>query len=204
MYGRKKYVYMVLLILLSSTFSFIVSAGDEQDPEIVDTTRDVRGVFGFLPEIFHRHIDITKAWFFEDENDPEYLFTAITVRNLEYKPLRSIYSVHWGFDGKTYASGCHIHSNGEYEGHFVGLDRTGPYYSCEGFFDEEHNTITWKFPKSLVGSPTSGDVLINTWAWTALRGVDEAKHQQFGIGEVVKDWAGYEDELYGKYYMIKY
>lgn len=190
---KKKALCLVLigLFLIPINGKCILS-----DPEIVDEKNDVFGPLAILPLSF-AHIDIISAWFYEDPNEPDYLFTAIKIRNLEYSSLlRAIYSIHWTYNGAQYVAAFHTQFSGNFEQQFA-----GKYYGglepCECSFDLETDTITWKISKSIIGNPKPGDVLTNTFAWTALRFYSSA------LGELAKDYAP-DGALYGKDYIIKY
>jgi hypothetical protein len=65
---KKKIVGIFICTLLITTILPItgtILAGDEEDPEIVDEPDD--DVFDYL--------DIISAWFYEKEEEPDYLFT---------------------------------------------------------------------------------------------------------------------------------
>jgi hypothetical protein len=66
---RKKIIGLFVCMLLITTILPITAmAGDENDPEISDTTGDAR-----------MNVDIQKAWFFEDPATPEYLYITLKV-----------------------------------------------------------------------------------------------------------------------------
>jgi len=207
---------IVINILISSmlvitVFSANVTAGDESNPEIQDGQDDIIGTLvkypglsqilqriGIVPIHTFEFIDITSAWFYEDKNEPDYLFVAIKIKDLNYTPLRAIYAVHWTFNEKHYGVACHTHSDGEFTwfaaGQIFGLLDNWAYKkglikdlsNCT--IDLEKNKITFKIPKNIIGNPESGDVLTETYAWTGLRFISEIFTYLFG-GELVKDTA---------------
>lgn len=215
----KKIIGILLCVLLiTTTFSAKVIAGDEQDPEIVDETNDLFGIFTrnikilnfftklniFKIETFD-FMDITSAWFYENPDNPDYLYTAIKLKNLDFINQRTIYAMHWEFEGKNYAVGTHIISNGEILGFFAGetfgifnKNRYGPYYDANGSFDLENDIVFFEIQKNVIGDPEPGDLLTKTDAWTGLRFIFEPLTIPLG-GEVAKDWAGY-----GRDYIIQY
>ena len=77
---------------------------------------------------------------------------------------------------------------------------------AEGYYDIENDIVTFKFKKEFIGNPQPGDVLTNTWAWTALRFNFEPFTILFSDGELVKDAAPFIEshEDYGEDYIIKY
>lgn len=212
---------LISLMLITTVLALNVSAGDENDPEIQDEENDIIGPLVKLPVLFKilqsigivpiqsfDFIDITFAWFYENETEPDYVFVSIKMKDLEYSPLRAIYAVRWTFNEKHYGASCHTHSNGEFKwfaaGQIFGLLDNWAYKkglirdisNCT--IDTEKNVITLKIPKNIIGNPDSGDVLTETNAWTGLRFVSEVFTYPFG-GELVKD-----PTSYGNNYLIQY
>jgi hypothetical protein len=219
----KKKLVGILVCMLMLTTTFSVMAGDEQDPEIIDDESEEFDLFGpllryqFLERFFLRYhiftdsdldaIDILSAWIFEKSDDPDYLFASIKVRNLQYVSQRSVFSVHWSYNGKNWGVGSHCHTNGRYVSCFAGEDRTRDHYEAECTYDLDNSIITFKLRKDIVGNPQPGDKLINTWAWTCLRFSFEPLSWIFG-GELAKDYAPGITETgaadYGRDYEILY
>jgi len=212
---------LICFTLVITAFSLPVSAGYEDNPEIEDDENDIEGALVRFPILFKlfekirivptqslEFIDIKSAWFFEEESEPDFLFASINLKELEYSPLRAIYSIRWTFKEKNYAAGGHIHSDGDFSwffaGRIFGLFDNWAYkkgliidiYDCE--IDLENNIITLKIPKEIIGSPNPGDVLTKTNAWTGLRFICEILTYPFG-GELVRDTTSY-----GKDYTIQY
>jgi hypothetical protein len=208
-------------MLVITTFSITVSAGYEDEPEIVDDENDMEGSlvrFPILYKIFQKigivpiqsfeFMDIKSASFFEEEAEPDFLFASINLKDLEYTPLRTIYAIRWTFEEKNYAAGGHIHSNGEFSwffaGRICGLFDNWAYKKgliidisdCE--IDLDNNYIKLKIPKDIIGDPQPGEILKKTNAWTGLRFICEILTYPFG-GELVRD-----PTAYGKEYTIKY
>jgi len=213
---RKKltglFICMLLITTLFSTTG-IVTAGSEQNPEIVDETDDLFGTFIRMPillnifkglKIFNLEtfdfMDIKSAWFYEIQGQPEYLYTAIKMNDLVFINQRTIYAMHWNFDGKSYAVGVHVYSNGAIKSFFAGrtMGRWGVYEEAGGSFEINNDIVRFQIPKNLIGDPEPGDVLTQTDAWTGLRFIFEPFTIPLG-GEVAKDWAGY-----GSNYTIQY
>jgi len=215
-------VFLVIMLLITTLLPMTgtVLAGDEEHPEIIDG--DENDLFGPLvsdPKLFARlkllgalegiesfeFLDIISAWFYEDFNDPDFLLISIKIKDLEFFEDRGIYSVHWRYDDIFYAAGVHTHSNGDFSSFSVGESPNGPHYSINGYFDLEKNIVTFRVPKIKVGNLQPGDVLTDTWAWTALRFKLEPATWPFG-GELVKDAAPFitDVEDYGEDYVIQY
>lgn len=218
----KKIINILIGIMLVITVLAVnVSAGDESNPEIQDEENDIIGTLIEFPVLFQilqrigvvpihsfEFMDITSAWFFENETQPDYLFVAIKIKDLEYTPLRAIYSIRWMFNEKHYGASCHTYSNGEFKwfaaGQIFGLLDNWAYKKglikdiSDCMIDIEKNIITLKIPKNIIGNPNPGDVLTETSAWTGLRFISEIFTYPFG-GELVKDPAPYGSE-----YIIQY
>jgi len=209
------------LMLLITALSLNVSAGYEYPPEIEDEENDIKGALVRFPNLFKilqiigivpiqsfEFMDITQAWFYENESEPDYLFASIKVKDLEYNSLRAIYAIRWTFDEKQYAAGCHTHSNGKFSwffaGRIFGLFDNWAYRQgliidiSECLIDDENNLITFKIPKNIIGDPKPGDVLLQTNAWAGLRFIREILTYLFG-GELARDLTSY-----GNDYIIQY
>ena len=208
--------FLIVTLMVSMMLSTIVPAGSEEDPEIEDETNDLFGIFAVKPLVFNfftktkifdmqsmDFMDITSAWFYENPDEPDCLYTAIKLKNLEFINQRTIYAMHWEFNDKNYAVGVHVYSDGETKGFFAGetfgiFNRYGPYQNATGTFDIENNVVRFEISKDVIGNPQPGDILTNTDAWTGLRFRFEPLTIPLG-GEVAKDWSGY-----GKDYVIQY
>ena len=209
---------LICTLLIINILPMCVIAGDEQNPEIVDETNDLYGLFAIKPNVYNfftkfnifnmesfDFMDITSAWFYENPDKPDYLYTAIKLKNLEFINQRTIYAMHWEFKDKNYAVGVHVYSNGTTKGFFAGETfgifnkyRYGPYYNASGLFDIDNDLVIFEISKDVIGNPEPGDKLTNTDAWTGLRFIFEPLTIPFG-GEVAKDGTGY-----GEDYIIQY
>jgi len=218
---KKKIITVLISFLFISSLN--VLAGDINDPEIIDNENDLFGSFidhpiryqlfhaiGLLPMETFDFLDIKSAWFYEQPDEPEYLYASIKLKNLEVISQRAVYSIHWTFNGERYAIGSHIYNNGLNSSCFVGLDRHFNLFSkfkeAENFYDFDNDIITFKFRKEYAGNLQQGDILTNTWAWTALRFNYEPMTILFSDGELVKDAAPFieNNNDYGKEYIIQY
>lgn len=204
---RKKilplFVCMLFFVLLFPMQAF---AGDEEDPEIEDEIEN--DVVDYL--------DIISAWFYEDAQQPEYLFIGLKVQEINKVPLKQKLTVHWEYNGIACAAGLaigygspwFIHSAGW--GH--GLRFQEHYQRVNGTVDEEAGIVTFKIPKEYIKNPQKGDVLTNTYALTFQRfgflgriGFDRAILRSLIsllIGQNLKDFA--PNDGYGSDYVIKY
>jgi hypothetical protein len=198
-------------------------AGSEEDPEITDVEDDLFGSFIKHPiryQLFHAiglltmdnfdFLDIQSAWFYEESDEIEYLFASIKLKNLDVISQRAVYSLHWKFDGIRYAIGSHIYNNGLNSRCFVGFDRHFSFFSnfkaAEVFYDFDNDIVSFKFRKEYAGNLKKGDILTDTWAWTALRFNNEPLTILFSNGELVKDAAPFieSSDDYGRDYIIQY
>lgn len=222
---RKIVNILIGVMLVVTVFSLNVAAIDKNNPTvnptITDEENDVIGTlakhpvlfkilqdFGIIPIEDFEFIDITSAQLYEDENEPDFLFASIKIKDLRYTQLRSIYAIRWTYNNKYYAACAHTHSNGKFKwfcgGRIFGLfdnlayklglikDITG----CT--IDDEKNLICLKIPKNLIGDPQPGEVLTETHAWSGVRFIWEVLTYPFG-GELVKD-----PTEFGNDYIIQY
>ncbi len=215
----------IVIILISLLFisSFKVLAGDINDPEIIDEEDDLFGSFIDHPirfQIFHsiglltmdsyNFMDIKSAWFFEKSDEPEYLFASLELKDLDVISQRVVYTVHWTFNGVRYAVGSHIYNNGLNSSCKVGFDRHLSIFCnfkyAESSYDFENDIVTFKLRKEYAGNLQQGDILTNTYAWTALRFNFEPMTILFSDGELVKDAAPFIENSkdYGRDYVIQY
>ena len=212
---------LISSILVITVLTVNVSAGDENDPEIQDGEGDIIGTLVKYPGLFKilqsigvipiqsfEFMDVTSAWFYENQTEPDYLFVSIKIKDLGYTPLRAIYAVSWTYHEKHYGAACHTHSNGEFSwfvaGQTFGLFDNWAYKKglikdiSDCTIDIEKNIITLKIPKNIVGNPNPGDALTETSAWTGLRFIREVFTIPLG-GEMAKD-----PTSYGSEYLIQY
>ena len=201
---RKVVGIFVCMLLLYTLFPINVTGGDEENPEITDWERDLEGFFGKLFPRFFKHIDLISGWFYENSTMPNTLYVALKVKDLEYKKLRTIYSIHWEYNGKPYATGSHTYSSGEFLVSFTGCMEVGneTMYEIDAYFDLEKNIITWNVPKEYIGNPEPGEVLELPFAWNGIRFISdqwvELYVNIFGQSELAKDWA------FGEGYTIQF
>jgi hypothetical protein len=146
------FISLLLCIIIILPNTVLTIAGDEDNPEIEDAVRDVP--FGF--------IDIVSAWFYEDAKEPEYLYIAIKVRNLQYRSIMTIYYLGWRSNRTDYVSYFSTSGRGKYCMCFAGqMEYTNPIF---GSCDLENNIIAMKIPKREIGDPKEGDTLRNPLA----------------------------------------
>lgn len=203
------FVCMLLIVIVHQT-AVSVQAGDEENPEIEDTTGDARP-----------YLDIEKAWFYEDPEKPQYLYTTIKIRQPSDIVPKQHLVVSWEMNGKHYASMLAIGYNFDqwfYYAAYAGKTHFDGRYNetiINGEFNKEEGTITCEIPKSAVGNPQPGDVLTNTWSqcfqrfgfWGRLGFSPIFRYLLFN--EILKFWqvedrAPDEPGEYGKEYIVKY
>jgi hypothetical protein len=218
---KSRIIIVLISFLLISSLN--VLAGDINDPEIIDEEDDCFGSFinhpvrfrffrliGLLTMDSYDFLDINSAWFYEDSDEPEYLFAFLKLKDLDVISQRAVYSIHWIYNGVRYAVGSHIYNNGLNSSCMVGFDRHFNIFcnfkDAESYYDFENDIITFKFRKDYAGDLKQGDILTNTWAWTALRFNFEPMTILFSDGELVKDAAPFieNSQDYGREYTIKY
>jgi hypothetical protein len=178
-----------------NSITLISSAGDEENPEIKDPERDLGGLFGIFFPRFFKHIDIISGWFYETSDEPDTIYIALKVKELKNKELRTIYSVHWEYKGKEYATGIHTYSKGEYFIAFTGCMEMGneTLYEIDAYYDLDKNIITWIVPKEYIGDPEPGEILDLPFSWNGIRFIEdkwiELYMKLFNESELAKDWA---------------
>jgi hypothetical protein len=157
---RKKIIsILVSMLFIFTILSVNVFAGSEEDPEIVDEEEnDVKD-----------YLDIISAWFYEKEGEPDYLYTALKLKNIDTTKTKQHLVVKWEHEGVECAASLHIGYDEDWwfsyqAGHGHGFWFQEHYQDIEGEFDEETGIIICKIPKSFVNNPEEGDVLTNTRA----------------------------------------
>jgi len=196
---KKKIIGIFICTLLITTILPItgtVFAGDEENPEIVDGTGDTD--LGFL--------DIESAWFYEKADEPDYLFTALKIKDLK-EAFNAVFSIRWAYNDVVYVSGLstYYYKDKEFRG---GLRQRATYWQwksmpeCIGIFDQNTDIITWKMLKSNIGNPQKGDVLTNTEA-SAVAGFPFS-FIYFFTGKDYRDFAPDNYGDYGQDYIIQY
>lgn len=208
---KKKMIKIVVCtVIVSIAFSIttIVTAGDENNPEITDGEGDVfiarqnllkiLTAFQILDTESVDFLDIHAAWFYEDSAEPEHLFASIKLKDLELTNQRVIYAVYWTYGGFEMSAYVHVLSNGEHAIFAASNENWGATYKINGSFDTERNIVTFKISKTMVGDPQPGDTLVSPSAWAGLRLARESYLTAI-IGELAKDYAPN-----GKDYVIQY
>ena len=196
---KRKILGMFVCTLLIATILPItgtILAGDEEDPEIVDGTGDTD--LGFL--------DIESAWFYEKTDEPDYLFTALKIKDLK-ETFNAVFSIRWTYNGVVYVSGLDTfyYRDKEFRS---GIRQRATYRQwksmpeCIGIFDQNTDIITWKILKSNIGNPQRGNVLTNTEA-SAVPGFP-LSFIYFFTGKDYRDFAPDNYGDYGQDYIIQY
>jgi hypothetical protein len=147
------------MLFIISIISINVFAGSEDDPEIID--EEEGDIYNYL--------DIISAWFYEDENQPDYLFTALKIKDINTKRTKQHLVVSWEHKGIHCSAGLYIGYDINYwlsyqAGYGHGFWFQEHYQEIEGDLDEEKGIIICKIPKSIINNPKKGDVLIKTRA----------------------------------------
>ena len=148
----------IIMLMISISLPISVYAGSEEDPEIVD--EEDNDVVDYL--------DVISAWFYEDENEPDYLFTALKMKEINPAHLKQHLVVHWEHNGVPCASGMILGYGDPWIDYHAGYGHgwwfQEHYQRIEGSYDEETGIIKWKIPKNVINNPQKGDVLENTYA----------------------------------------
>jgi len=194
---RKVFSMCCMLVLSLPILSTQLPAIKMEDPEIVDEV-------GEAPLAIY---DIVSAWFFEDETQPEYLFTAMKIRDLSGRKGNAVYSIRWSYREIEYVCvlDTHFFKDDIYRSGDPKRATNWQWKSmpeCEGDYDIEESIIMWKIPKSSIGNPSSGDVLENTRAH-AVPGFPY-NFLFYLIRQDYRDFAPQEPGSYGNNYMIQY
>jgi len=193
----KKYLISIFcIILLGSFLPYIATGGDQDHPEIQDDIDDTD-----LP-----NLDIESAWFYEKNDEPEYLYTSLKIKELN-PHANAVLTIRWSYNGKEYVSGLDTHKNrpdifrsGDPQRATNRQWKAMP--ECTGIIDQETNIITWKIPKENIGNPEKGDMLTETRA-AAVPGFPES-FIYFILGRDYRDFAPSEQGVYGSSYTIQY
>ncbi len=172
----------MLLITAILPITGIVIAGSEEDPEVEDRIFDVKlfGIFEFPLQIYFKYADVVSTWFYENIDNPDYLYISLKIRDLDAKTddLEAIYDVDWSYSNNRYI--CCVHNNPNGYGPFVigkstdGDDNYEDWAICDGTFDVENNIITWEVPKTVIGDPLIGHKLTSISPHTHLRFKDDS------------------------------
>ena len=148
----------VMMLMISISFTIVVSAGSEEDPEIVD--EEDTDVVDYL--------DVVSAWFYEKEEEPQYLFTALKMNEINPFYFKQHLVVHWKLNGVRCASGMFIGYGEPWIGFSAGYGHgwwfQEHYQEIEGEYYEDTGIIICKIPKSIINNPQKGDVLEDTYA----------------------------------------
>jgi hypothetical protein len=155
---------LVSMLLIFTLFSVNVFAGSEENPEITDEEEyDIK-----------EYLDIISAWFYEKEEEPDYLYTALKLNNIDTTKTKQHLVVSWEHEGVHCSAGLYIGYDEDWwfsyqAGYGHGFWFQEHYQEIEGEFDEETGIIICKTPKNIINYPEKGDVLTNTRAFAFQR-----------------------------------
>jgi len=162
---RKIVGILIGMALIFTLMPLNVSSGDEENPEITDESKDT----------LWKHFDIISAWFFENMDEPDYLFISMKLNDLTNYQRGAVYLVDWTSSSGRWASASILGTRmndewrcGDYTGGSNNQFQDLPL--CDGSIDKSNNIITWKIPKDQIGGPEPGDVLTNTQAGSCITG----------------------------------
>ena len=202
---NKILTFFICMLLITLTFSITVIAGTEEDPEILDEP----------DENVMEYLDIISAWFYEEENEPEYLFIALKLKEINPYHLKQHLSVQWEYNGEFCAAGLHIGYGQPWFYYTAGYGHgwwfEEFYEKIEGEYDPETSIIIFKIPKEIINNPQKGDIITKTKAITFQRYgfIGRLGFGRFWIPSLISlvtkktpwDGAPYE---YGRDYIIQY
>ena len=174
----KKSLTVIICIMIGvGIFSQMVIAGDEDNPEIEDPEDDVAFFIDILPRSlinrFCKHLDVLKAWFFENPDEPDYLFATIKLKEYKIATLMVSYGVGWYYDNIDYIAVFTFSRGDEY---ISGLKiQESVYVPIDDFYiiNEGENTITFKIPKDIAGELEPGDIINDPFIFGTCRFVSD-------------------------------
>ncbi len=204
---KKLLTFIICMQFILTIISVNVFAGSENDPEIID--EEEYDIYGY--------VDIISAWFYEDENEPDYLFTSLKLKNIDETKTKQHLVVKWEHKGIHCSAGLYIGYDEEYwlsyqAGYGHGFWFQEHYQEIEGNLDKENGIITCKIPKDIINNPEKGDILTKTRAHAFQRfgfigrlGFDRWMIQSLILiitGKSTTDFAPNDEE--GREYIIQY
>ncbi|MBW1814827.1 MAG: hypothetical protein JRJ39_14495 [Deltaproteobacteria bacterium] len=139
----------------------------DDDPEITDEEGDTR----------FDYVDVVWASFYENPDEPEYLFAALKIANLQ-DAIGCVYAIHWDYNDAHYyvafRNGVlfppHEFKSWQCGFHWLraAIDTWDDSLNS-GFFNLETGIITWRVHKNCLDDPQQGDVLTQSYVFTAQR-----------------------------------
>ena len=158
------FVCMLMVVLV---FQMPGTAFSDDVHEITDDEGDTR----------FEYVDVVWASFYENADQPQYLYAALQISNLQEKK-GCVYAIHWYFNDVHYDTALHnglmlpplrfkIWSSDYY-------DKRTPMKTWNdtlnsGSFDPQNDVIIWTLHKSCIGFPQPGDILTHAYVFTAQR-----------------------------------
>jgi len=201
-------MFLGMLMCVSAT-SITILAGDDENPEIIDTEGDA-----------FENIDVVSVWFWERPDKPEYLYICMKINDLTPFKIQQTFATFWEYTDVQYACGFFIgifkldwyrFSAGEYVNRAPG---GGPNYNTieDGMYDIINGIITWEIPKEVIGNPEPGEVLTNTYsnAFQRLGLLGLIGFTRIILDKIILNrfgnnvWDYAPDEGYGLDYIIQY
>lgn len=174
---RKIVAIIVLMLMISAPLFSIVSAGSEEDPEVEDRIFDVKlfGTIPFFPQMKYKTADFESVWFFEEEQNPEYIYVCMKLRDLSTssETYDFIYVVDWFYNEMEYGVVVHLLPSG-LTSFLAGIKNEKgndyvEYAECQGTFDENTKIITWIVDKEDIGNPMKWAKITNIIPSTHIR-----------------------------------
>jgi hypothetical protein len=175
---KKKIVGLFVCMLLIITILPITAlAGDPENPEVKDRTRDVKlfGLFTLFPQSLFSYVDIVSAWIYEEADHPENLYISLKLMDLKGTTQKydTIYTISWMHKNIPYSAGVHIFPTGPSAFCAGRWNEQGNDYVnfviCKGDIDSSNDIITWIIPKTAIGNPSKGSTITKIIPITSLR-----------------------------------
>jgi hypothetical protein len=197
----------VCMLMITTILPMTALAGDPENPEVKDRTRDVRlfGLFPLVPQFPLSYIDIVSAWMYEEEDHPENLYVSLKLMDLNDATQKydAIYVIDWNYQNIPYSAGVHIYPTGPTALYAGRWDEQGNdyvnYVICDGTIDSSIHIITWIIPKDAIGNPSKGSTIKHIAPFTDLRYPEGSGIPMF---DLFKDLAS--NALVTKDYQIQY
>jgi hypothetical protein len=174
-------VSMLLLISLGTLATAVkVKNTQASDYTIRDNREDDVRAFklfgGPLVNKLFNQIDIISFSIYEDPNTPQFLFMNMSIGEIKYTELRSLYNIVWEYNGLQYFTGMHTLNSSKtilnYSGYFDADGVEHKIWNTSLKIDESNSVFYWTITKNDLGLK-AGDTLKKPYA-----------HSGFGT----KDW----------------
>jgi len=165
---KKKIVGLFMcMLMIALSLQIPATALFDDVHEITDEVGDTR----------FDYVDVVWASFYENPDEPQYLYAAVKISNLQDK-IGCVYALHWYFDNAHYdvafINGIMIPHREFRHWYSDYYEKRAPIVTWNeslnsGSFDLQNSIIIWKIHKSSIGSLQPGDILTYSSVFTAQR-----------------------------------